>query len=501
MATIYEWAMSDLTISKKNEVHLVVDAEPHVQQELSDYFTFDVPGAKFMPQYRNRHWDGKIRLFSTATGEVYVGLLDKIVSWAKKASYGVKFLDNDTYGTPFEENEEISLEGVKDYMTAISSFKPRDYQIDGVYDALRNNRRLIISPTGSGKSLMIYAVTRYHVGRKRRILLVVPTTSLVEQMYKDFIEYGWNAEDHCHRIYAGKERTNENEVTITTWQSVYNLDKTFFADYDVIIGDEAHLFKSKSLVNIMDKLHHAKYRFGFTGTLDGTQTHKWVLEGLFGPSYKVIQTKELMEKGHLSELDIQCLVLKHTPKKFETYEDEIQYLIGNEKRNKFISRLSIDLKGNTLILYSRVESHGRILYDMINNFVTNDRKVFFIHGGVDAEDREKVREITEQENNAIIVASYGTFSTGINIRRLHNVIFASPSKSRVRNLQSIGRVLRKGKDKVKAKLYDIADDLTSGARKNYTLNHFIERVKIYAQEQFNYEILTIDIKENKNDRR
>tara|TARA_B100001079_G_scaffold266050_1_gene272649 strand:- start:743 stop:1489 length:747 start_codon:yes stop_codon:yes gene_type:complete len=247
----------------------------------------------------------------------------------------------------------------------------------------------------------------------------------------------------------------------------------------------------------MDKLHHAKYRFGFTGTLDGTQTHKWVLEGLFGPSYKVIQTKELIEKGHLSELDIQCLVLKHTPKKFETYEDEIQYLIGNERRNNFISKLAVDLKGNTLILYSRVESHGRILFDMINNFVTSDRKVFFIHGGVDAEDREKVREITEQENNAIIVASYGTFSTGINIRRLHNVIFASPSKSRVRNLQSIGRVLRRGKDKVKAKLYDIADDLTSGARKNYTLNHFIERVKIYAQEQFNYEILTIDIKENK----
>ena len=106
MATIYEWTMSDLTISKKNEVHLVVDAEPHVQQELSDYFTFDVPGAKFMPQYRNRHWDGKIRLFSTATGEVYVGLLDKIVSWAKKANYSVKFLDNETYGTPFEENDE-----------------------------------------------------------------------------------------------------------------------------------------------------------------------------------------------------------------------------------------------------------------------------------------------------------------------------------------------------------------------------------------------------------
>ncbi len=132
---------------------------------------------------------------------------------------------------------------------------------------------------------------------------------------------------------------------------------------------------------------------------------------------------------------------------------------------------------------------------MINNSVDLNRKVFFVHGGVDAEERELVREITENEKNAIIVASYGTFSTGINIKRLHNVIFASPSKSRIRNLQSIGRVLRKGKDKVKAKLYDIADDLTKGSRKNYTLNHFIERIKIYVKEQFNYDIITINIKE------
>jgi superfamily II DNA or RNA helicase len=157
--------------------------------------------------------------------------------------------------------------------------------------------------------------------------------------------------------------------------------------------------------------------------------------------------------------------------------------------------LALDLKGNTLILYSRVETHGQILYEMINNSVQNGRKVFFVHGGVDAEERESVREITEKENNAIIVASYGTFSTGINIKRLHNVIFGSPSKSRIRNLQSIGRVLRKGKDKVKAKLYDIADDLTKGSRKNYTLNHFIERIKIYVKEQFNYEIISIDIKD------
>ena len=244
----------------------------------------------------------------------------------------------------------------------------------------------------------------------------------------------------------------------------------------------------------MTKLHHAKYRFGFTGTLDGTQTHKWVLEGLFGPSYKVTKTDELMRQGHLSQLDIQCIVLKHSPQKFETYQAEIEYLITHERRNKFLTNLALDLKGNTLVLFSRVEAHGAVLYERINKNKENERKVFFVHGGVGAEERELVREITEKENNAIIVASYGTFSTGINIRNLHNVVFASPSKSRIRNLQSIGRVLRKGTNKIKAILYDISDDCTYHSKKNYTLNHLIERIKIYNEENFNYEIITIQLK-------
>jgi len=487
--------VADLVIEKVNEVYLKIKTEPHIEYELRDRFTFEVPNKKFMPQYRNKYWDGYVHLYNLKTKRIYVGLLDKIVAFCENHGYSYKFDNNKFYGLPFEVNPEISKEGVREYIKSITNFKPRDYQIDAVYDALRYNRKLLISPTASGKSLMIYALVRYFVAKKLKILLVVPTTSLVEQMYKDFEDYGWDPKNHCHRIYQGRERTNVNEVTITTWQSVYNLERGFFEDYDVIIGDEAHLFKSKSLVNIMDKLHHAKYRYGFTGTLDGTQTHKWVLEGLFGPSYKVTSSKALIDQGHLSQLEIQCIVLKYKPQKFETYEDEIQFLISNEKRNNFIKNLAIDLKGNTLILYSRVESHGQILYEMINNSVDKSRKVFFVHGGVDAEERELVREITEKEKNAIIVASYGTFSTGINIKRLHNVIFASPSKSRIRNLQSIGRVLRKGRDKVKAKLYDIADDLTKGSRKNYTLNHFIERIKIYVKEQFNYDIITIDIKE------
>lgn len=488
--------MSHLIIEKVNEVYLKITTEPHVEHELRDRFTFEVENKKFMPQYRNKYWDGYVHLYNMKTKRIYVGLLDKIIAFCETAGYTYKFENNKYYGPPFEVNDFVSQGGVKDYMKSIApDISPRDYQIDAVYEALRYNRKLLISPTASGKSFMIYSVVRYHVARGNKILLVVPTTSLVEQMYKDFKDYGWDPENHCHRIYAGRERVNTNEVTITTWQSVYQLDRKFFEEYDVIIGDEAHLFKSKSLVGIMDKLHHAKYRYGFTGTLDGTQTHKWVLEGLFGPSYKVTGTKKLIDEGHLASLDIQCLVLKYRPKKFDTYEDEIQHLISHEMRNKFITNLSCDMKGNTLVLFSRVESHGAILYEMINNKVSEGRKVFFIHGGVGAEDREQVRLITESQQDAIIVASYGTFSTGINIKNLHNVIFASPSKSRIRNLQSIGRVLRKGKDKVSAKLYDIADDFTINSRKNYTLNHFIERIKIYVSEQFNYDILTIDIKD------
>ena len=488
--------MSHLIISKKNEVYLHIKAEPHIYYELKDQFTFDVPGAKFMPQYRNKYWDGRIYLFNVQTGEIYVGLLDKIIKFCETHEYTYEFQDNKFYGLPFEENEEISREGVKDYVTAISRHAPRDYQIDGVYDALKHNRKLLISPTASGKSLMIYAIVRYYVEQEQNILIVVPTTSLVEQMYKDFADYGWDVGSFCHKIYAGKERETDSQVIITTWQSIYKLPKQYFSRFNVVVGDEAHQFKSKSLISIMSKLCDAKYRFGFTGTLDGTQTHKWILEGLFGPSYKLIKTDELMQKGHLAKLDIKILLLKHDPNKFETFEDEIQYIINHKKRNTLIKNLALDLKGNTLILFGRVESHGLPLFDSINNGAQSTRHVFFIHGGVETEERERVREITEKENDAIIVASYGTFSTGINIRNLHNVVFASPSKSRIRNLQSIGRVLRKGENKVKATLYDIADDISYKSQKNYTLSHLVERIKIYNEENFNYDIVNINLKTN-----
>ena len=485
--------MTHLTVKKKNEVYITIHSdEEYVHRELADYFTFEVPEAKYLKKNpRYKYWDGTIRLYSPATGDLYHGLMKHVQTWADEKKYIVEYEKNDWYGDIEDDNKFVSPAGVKHFMDKISNIKPRDYQYKAVYEAIKYNRKLLLSPTGSGKSLMIYAIVRYYAATAKKILIVVPTTSLVEQMVNDFISYGWNADDFIHKIYGGKDKVTDKNIIISTWQSIYKFPKRYFDDIDCVIGDEAHLFKSKSLTGIMTKLHNAKYRFGFTGTLDGSKTHKWVLEGLFGSCDQVTKTDDLIKSGYLSKFRIKILLCKHSPQHFETYHDEIDYLVEHRGRNNLIKNLVKDLEGNTLVLFNYVEKHGEPLYDLINNNVKEDRKVFFVHGGTEVVDREEVRLITEEEDNAVIVASYGTFSTGINIKRLHNIIFASPSKSRIRNLQSIGRVLRKGEGKSIATLYDIADDIGG---QNYTLRHLNERVTIYNEENFKYEVIKINLK-------
>ena len=489
--------MTTLSIKKKNEVYINIQSkEPHVHQELSDYFTFEVPEAKYLKKNpRYKYWDGTIRLYSPATGDLYHGLMKHVQEWADEKQYNVEYEKNDWYGDVTDDNKFVSPAGVKHFMDKItrSDISPRAYQYNAVYEAIKYNRKLLLSPTGSGKSLMIYSIVRYYAATSKKILIVVPTTSLVEQMVSDFTDYGWDADSFIHKIYGGKDKITDKNIIISTWQSIYKFPKRYFDDIDCVIGDEAHLFKSKSLTGIMTKLHNAKYRFGFTGTLDGSKTHKWVLEGLFGSYEQVTKTEELIKSGYLSKFRIKVLLCKHAPQHFESYHDEMEYLVQHVGRNNLIKNLIKDINGNTLVLFNYIEKHGEPLYKLINNNVDDARKVFFVHGATEVEDREEVRKITESESNAIIVASYGTFSTGINIKRLHNIIFASPSKSRIRNLQSIGRVLRKGEGKDIATLYDIADDIGG---QNYTLKHLNERVNIYNDENFKYEVIKVNLRAN-----
>jgi len=481
-------------IEKHDEVYLKVKAEPGIAYELREHFKFEVPGAKFMPAYRNKMWDGNIYLYNPMTGLLYYGLLSYVEDFCQKRKYDIEYLSD--FST-----EEFSLKEANDFVKKLNpSMQPRDYQLDAFVHAVRERRALLLSPTASGKSFIIYLIMRYYLGLlKGKFLIIVPTTSLVSQLANDFADYGFNSDKFVHRVFAGQDKGTTRPVTISTWQSIYKLPKEFFANFDVIIGDEAHLFKAKSLTSILDKMSGCRYRFGFTGTLDGTETHRLVLEGLFGPVRKVISTAELIEKKHLADFNIKAIVLNYPEEirkmiaRSGNYQSEIDYLVRNEKRNKFIKNLALSLDGNTLLLFQFVEKHGKILYDEISA-EAGDRKIFFVHGGVDGDDREEIRRIVENESNAIIVASFGTFSTGVNIKNLHSIIFASPSKSRVRNLQSIGRGLRKSDTKDAATLYDIADDLTYKAKRNFTLTHFMERVKIYNEEKFRYKIYKVELK-------
>jgi len=496
-----------IKVSKENEAKLIIECEDSgILRELYEYYTFYADGYKFMPAYRNKFWDGKIRLFDLRTQQLPYGLLTQTLDFATERRYDINVDESIRFSWPkkddlkkYIEESHISING--------KSINPRDYQLDAFIHAARHKRCILLSPTGSGKSLIIYLLVRYFLDNSNKgliSLIVVPTTSLVAQMSKDFSNYSalddtFDAEAEIHQIYSGKEKFNfDASVVITTWQSAIKLPAQWFFQYGMVIGDEAHTFKAKSLTTIMNRLVNADYRIGTTGTLDNAMVNQLVLEGNFGPQYKVTTTKELIDSDTLAQLSIKCLVLKYSDEsrkivKSFKYQDEIDYIVSYEKRNKFIVNLTCDQRGNSLVLYNLVQKHGKPLYELFQNKVEGKRKVFFVSGAVNAEERERIREITEKEKNAIIVASVGTFSTGINIVNLNNIVFASPTKSQIRVLQSIGRGLRKTADGKPTTVFDIADDLSWKSKKNYTLNHAIERIKIYAKEKFQTKTYEVPI--------
>lgn len=487
---------SRVIVRNVNEAYIRIECEEGIAYELHSHFEFEVPGAKFSPQYRARLWNGKINLFSLRTRQLYRGLVHQVAKFCADRGYDYEYED-EVYDNEFSLNEAESFA-----KTLNLKYEPRDYQLGAFAHAIRSKRTLLLSPTASGKSLIIYLILRYLHDKLScgKCLIIVPTISLVNQLASDFADYGFDVDSRCHRIYSGEDKHTDREVTISTWQSIYKLPKEYFRHFDVVIGDEAHLFKSKSLTTILTQCTNAKYRIGTTGTLDGTKTHKLVLEGLFGEVKRVSSTKDLIDQKFLADFSIKCLVLKHqdsvcqAAKNF-TYQQEIEYLVLNESRNRFIKNLAVSLKGNTLILYQYVDKHGKILHSLISkDLESTNRKVFFVCGETDADVREETRKLVETETDAIIVASVGVFSTGVNIRNLHNIIFASPSKSRVRNLQSIGRGLRTSETKTSAVLYDISDDLKWKKHENYTIKHFQERMKIYAEEKFKFKIYKIELK-------
>lgn len=490
--------METIRVRKLNHATLCVACDRGIGAELREFFSFFVPGYKFMPAYRNRLWDGKIRLYNQITGEISAGLFPQILSFAESREYKIDIEESD-YGSPNEGNK-IDPEFMMKFIKALKlPFEIRDYQFDAVCTGIQRKNAILLSPTGSGKSLIIYVLMRYLLTSfENDVLVIVPTTSLVEQMYNDFKSYGYDVEHNCHRIYSGKDKNTSKRVIISTWQSIYRFQPDWFSRFGTVFGDECHGFKSKSLTTIMNKCIEAEYRFGTTGTLDGALTHELVLQGLFGKVYRVTSTRALQDSDTLAKLSIRRIILQYDEKirkdfGKKTYQEEIEVVVTNDKRNVFIKNLTLDLKGNTLVLYNYVEKHGKPLYKLIKDEAEEKRKIFFVSGETAATDREAIRAIVEKQKNSITVASLGTFSTGINIRNLHNIVFASPSKSQIRVLQSIGRGLRKTDDGKSTTLYDIIDDISWKSKKNFGILHADERLRIYGREKFNHKTYRVSL--------
>lgn len=488
--------MTIIKLQNLNETWMRIDTDPGVIQELYDRLSFDVPGAKFMPKFKKRLWDGKVHLLNKRNNTIHKGLAHYVESYAKENDYAfVKDFSNASFS---EEIAEDFISKTK-WFNNDKIIEPRDYQLEAIKRGITNKRYIALSPTGSGKSLIIASLIKfYHDNEDGNILLICPTTSLVEQMYSDISDYFpyWEPQSKITRIYSGMVR-EQKRIVISTWQSIYDNPESWFSNFSVVIGDETHLYSAKEVSKLFEKCVNAEYRFGFTGTLSGQHLHQLQLEGLFGKAFQITTTSKLIKNKQLSDFKINALVFSYSEKtkkdfKRHSWEEEVQFIISNEKRNKYIAKLASSLKGNTLVLFSRVESHGKIIFDILKEIT--DRPVFFIFGGTETEIREDVRKSLDNITDAIIVASSQIFSTGINIPTLKNIIFTHPSKSRIKTLQSIGRVLRiSDKKSGPSVLFDLVDDLRYKNKVNYAFNHFKERIKIYAQEDFEYKIIDIEL--------
>ena len=458
--------------------------------EISDFFSFFVPGYEYSPMFKKGRWDGKIRMYDRRSHVLYRGLLSHLYKFAADRQYTIDKTFKLRRGTP-------DIDALLERINLPEKYAPRPYQIDGYEKCVQERRAVVLSPTSSGKSLLIYMLLRHY---DKPTLIIVPTINLTRQMAGDFRDYGYKDSIQIIDGKADKSWKGEvdSNVVLSTWQSIYKQPKEWFDQFEVVMGDEAHLFSANSLQTAMKKMHNVKYRFAFTGTLQETETHQLMIQALFGEVFSLITTKEMIDSGYASPIDINIILFKHKNHRFfsKKYMDEKDYIVSHVKRNSYIRNLAKNIDGNTLILFEWVDKHGRVLYDTIKSKLQGtDRKVFFIYGGTDGEQREEIRKILSNQTDAILVASYGTLSTGANIPSLHNVIFASPSKGKIRVLQSIGRGLRLHASKYKMRLFDLADDLrqSSNADMNNTLKHLYNRVKIYGEQKFDYKIIKVDL--------
>lgn len=493
--------MADIKLTKQNEVHMFIECDTGIAHELQDFFSYKADGYRFHPKYKAKMWDGSIKLFSPYRRILYKGLIFHLEAFAKLRGYSIEGVDeiyNRTAITPQEVVEYVDALNLSAHGKPI---KARDYQYYAVYHAIRNKFTTLISPTSSGKSLNIYATSRWYLDNyDKKVLIIVPSISLVTQLQSDFKDYAtlveWDADKEVHCITAGITKISDKRIFISTWQSLIKQPKAWYKQFGMVYNDEVHNSKALSLKNILEKTTTTEFRIGTTGTTGSKKVNELLIQGLFGKIKKVITTKELMDRNEIAKLKIMCVGLQYPEIerkecRNKTYQEEVDFLVKHTKRNKMIIDSIGDMEGNTLLLVNKI-AHIKILHELAVKKYP-DKNIYVIYGATPKEERERIRQAVDASLNSILIATYGTLSTGISIRNLDNVIFGSSSKSEIRVLQSLGRGLRLSERKTSVILYDIFDDLSINKHKNFGIKHFIERFKIYSSENFTMENIKIEL--------
>lgn len=483
--------MKDITVSKINEVHARIAAEPGVMYELSDHMTFDVPNSQHHPKVKAGVWDGKIRLIDNY-GRLYGGLVPNLAVLATDLGYT---LDIDKAYLPNKIDEDEIVERIAQ-LNLPDFIEVEDFQYKAVFETLRRRRLLVISPTSSGKSLITYMLTQLIGGRS---LIIVPTVILAKQLVKDMKDYGYAGD--IHMIAEGGDKNSDAPITVSTWQSIYKQPSKYFSQYDNMFADEVHRFEAKSCREMTEKMPNTEYRIGLTGSLKGTKTHELMLTGIFGPKITTTTTRELIDRGFVSDISIVVIVFKHPPetqallKPRHTYREEDDLIIGNERRNRYIRNLVGTLKGNGLVLYRKIGKHGDLLLPILEEL---GRKVHYVNGtGKTKEAKNNIAAALELAENDIGLTSSGVFATGVSINNIQWLLLSNAIKSQIDLLQSMGRVLRKdGKDN-HTTMFDLADLFRrKGDTKNpngYSYRHLQERLAIYAEQQLNYKVIEVQL--------
>lgn len=500
----------ELKVKKRNESYVSLYGDSVALQVIYDYFSFKPQNYQFTPAYRQKRWDGVYHLYDIHKNLFPLGLVFKLDTFCKMQNINITYEDFGCSGI------KVDKETIENYTqnNLKMSIKLRDYQLDGVETALREQHCILLSPTGTGKSAMIYTILRMILkyNNKFKILIIVPTVGLVEQMVGDFEEYSANENidiaKKCQKIYEGSKKDVEKQIVISTYQSLQNVNADYFRQFSALLVDECHTGSVKGNVinRIVTNCINAVYKIGFSGTLQDTKMNIYSLNGLYGKVYQLTQTRKEIDRGNLTNIKIyqiylhysdsdaveffnkrnkakQMLAINSEMPKTILYQKEIEYVNEKDYKRNFICAICRKQKMNTLILFKRNSQFGYKLYDKMK-LEFPDRNVFLITGSTEIEDRDNVRKICENNNNAIIIASYKIFSTGVNIKNLHNIIFGESIASKITTLQSIGRTLRLHESKKQSQLFDIVDYISYDDEINMMVNHAFKRLDIYKNEKF-----------------